>query len=427
MHGRRIVDLFAGAGGLAEGFRQQGFAVAAGTDIDPDACATFARSFPDAVTLHGDIRGAELRERLLDAARDVDVLVGGPPCQAFSQVRNHSRLIDDPRNSLYREFVAILGDLRPRAFMMENVPGMDQLGVREQVAADLSLDGEYRVLPQLMDAADFGVPQTRKRLLFLGVRSDLGEPPPTLRGTGATGAVKLVRVPGATRTTYAVDGDRTMAERLLDPDDGSIVSARQALGDLEFLRRGRRQSRASESSLPEPTSAYQRRMRAGAEALTNVNVPRMTDDTALRLAAIPSGGNHLDLDDALRQRYLTGQRWGQDNGTGRLGRRHYYAYRRLHPEMWSWTLNTKADSVYHYGAVRALSVREFARLQSFPDYFEFTTDPRRGPLTGRISGGAGHSLYRQVGNAVPPLLAAAAAEALHKVLVAAPDGRSDAA
>jgi DNA (cytosine-5)-methyltransferase 1 len=114
---------------------------------------------------------------------------------------------------------------------------------------------------------------------------------------------------------------------------------------------------------------------------------------------------------------LTGARWGPDAGNGRLSRRHYYAYRRLHPRFWCWTLNTKADSVYHYRAPRALSVREFARIQSFPDRFAFTTDPRRGNLHGRIDGGAAHSRYRQVGNAVPPLLARAIAEAVREALL----------
>ncbi len=124
------------------------------------------------------------------------------------------------------------------------------------------------------------------------------------------------------------------------------------------------------------------------------------------------------MPESLKGRYLTGALWGPNNGSARLGRQHYYAYRRLHPKIWSWTLNTKADSVYHYKHQRALSVREFARLQSFPDRFAFTVDQRRGELPGRISGGAGHSKYRQVGNAVPPLLARGIAEALYRVLTA---------
>jgi DNA (cytosine-5)-methyltransferase 1 len=159
-------------------------------------------------------------------------------------------------------------------------------------------------------------------------------------------------------------------------------------------------------------------MRLGARStLTNVSVPRINPDTVLRLEGIPPGGNHRNLAAELRRRYLTGARWGPDAGNGRLSRRHYYAYRRLHPNAWSWTLNTKADSVYHYSAARALSVREFARLQSFPDRFHFTTDPRKGDLPGRIAGGAAHSRYRQVGNAVPPLLAKAIASAVGAALV----------
>src|SRR2546426_9548261 len=127
--------------------------------------------------------------------------------------------------------------------------------------------------------------------------------------------------------------------------------------------------------------------------LHNTSVPRVNADTVLRLLNLPPGGNYRDLPEKLRKRYLTGELWGPHNGSGKLGRRHYYAYRKLHPRIWSWTLNTKADSVYHYEEPRALSVREFARLQSFPDTFVFTTDKRRGKLKGRIEGGAAHSRY----------------------------------
>jgi DNA (cytosine-5)-methyltransferase 1 len=158
-------------------------------------------------------------------------------------------------------------------------------------------------------------------------------------------------------------------------------------------------------------------MRQGVgEAIQNISVPRINADTRIRLSKLPPGGNFRDLPDELTRRYITGDLWGPSNGTGRLGRRHYYAYRRLHPGIWSWTLNTKADSVYHYRRPRALSVREFARLQSFPDRFVFTTDPRPGELPGRIDGGAAHSRYRQAGNAVPPLLARAIAMKLASLL-----------
>jgi DNA (cytosine-5)-methyltransferase 1 len=179
----KVLDLFCGAGGLAQGFRSAGFQIIGGADYDPDACSSFAANFPTADSIHGDIRTNAIRERIDHLANDADVIVGGPPCQAFSQVRNHSRIIQDPRNSLYREFVDVVKHAAPMAFVMENVPGLDQMGVKEQVLDDLSCEGAYVVRAQLLDAVDFGVPQTRKRLLFLGVRRDLRIAPPIPLGS----------------------------------------------------------------------------------------------------------------------------------------------------------------------------------------------------------------------------------------------------
>ena len=418
----KTVDLFCGAGGLAEGFRQAGYHSLGGADIDPDAVATFAANFPDAEAICGDLRSPGIFARTLGLAKRADVVIGGPPCQGFSQVRNHSRLIDDPKNSLYREFVRIIEEAGPRAFLMENVTGMDQMGVREQIFEDLSLRGMYRVRAQVVDAADFGVPQSRKRLLFIGLHASLNLEPPLLQGTGATAAMTLARRNGDLPVRYEVEATdslwaASLTSILEDPANVRIVTVAQAISDLRDLPIGGRDDSISFERLPPPESAYQAQMRqaAGAE-LKNVRVPRINPDTALRLQNIPQGGNHRDLPESLLKRYLSGQRWGQDTGTGLLSRRHFYAYRKLHPGVWAWTLNTKADSAYHYSVNRALSVREFARIQSFPDRFVITTDPRKGALPGRIDGGGAHSRYRQIGNAVPPLLARAVAENLRSVL-----------
>lgn len=418
-----VVDLFCGAGGLSEGFQQAGFRVLGGVDLDPDAMATFALNFPAAEALAGDMWDPKVRARVAELAEEADVLVGGPPCQAFSQVRNHTRLIVDPRNGLYREFVEILGRTLPKAFVMENVTGLDQMGARDQMVADLMLAGEYVVRAQVVDAADFGVPQTRRRILFLGIRRDLGLRPPVLQGTDATSSISLVRREPRGKVRYEVavqEGvlNANTLERLRDPWDDSIVTAEQAISDLEFLRVGNREDSVSLCEVCAPLSAYQLRMREELSGcLSNVQVPRINADTATRLQALPEGGNHRDLPDVLMDRFITGRPWGQSSGTGRLSRRHFYAYRRLHRLIWAWTLNTKADSVYHYAGSRALSVREFARLQSFPDRFVFATDPRPGRLAGRMDGGPAHSRYRQVGNAVPPLLVRAAATALAASLI----------
>lgn len=418
----KVADLFVGAGGISEGFRQAGFEIVAGSDIDPDALATFALNFPEAQAISGDLREACVREKVVDIARSADVLVGGPPCQAYSQVQNHTRLIDDPRNSLYREFVQIVRETLPKAFVMENVTGMDQMGVREQIRRDLTLDGEYVVRAQVLDAADFGVPQTRKRLIFAGLHRSLTNSVPVLQGTEATAHLALSRssVNGVTKYEVLAQSGETV-NRLLsaleDEEDLSVVSVHDALSDLTPLRPGRRSDTIEYSALGAPRSAYQRQLRESAgNTLTNVQVPRINPDTAMRLESIPEGGNYRDLSGVLTERYITGQRWGQDNGSGLLSRQHFYAYRRLHRAIWAWTLNTKADSAYHYASSRSLSVREFARLQSFPDRFVFTTDSRRGALLGRHDGGAAHSRYRQVGNAVPPILARAIAMNLSTAL-----------
>ena len=417
-----MVDLFAGAGGLAQGFHQEGFVTLAATDIDPDACATFRRNFPNALVVHGDIRKPEVKAALIEAGGVADIVVGGPPCQAFSQVRNHVRIIDDPRNALYKEFVDVVARVQPSAFLMENVTGIDQMGFREQIRSDLELSGEYRVLPQVIDAADVGTPQTRKRLVFIGVRNSLDIDPPLVEQSGITKAMSLDRVMRREHSSYEIGYLNDMFSpdliaRLHDPEDLTAVTAEQALSDLRRLPMGNRKDALPYKDFGPAQSAYQRMMRDGGEEnIYNVQVPRLREDTSMRLQAIPPGGNYRDLPEKLTQRNLTGEKWGHENGSGLLSRRHFYAYRRLHPDIWSWTLNTKADSVYHYEALRSLSVREFARLHSFPDRFVFTTDPRPGQLLGRVEGGAAHSRYRQVGNAVPPLLSRACARAIYNAV-----------
>lgn len=404
---RTAVDLFSGAGGLSRGLADAGFRVLAAADHDPDACATYRMNFQDAVLVEGDLTSDEKHEELVAAlaTNDLDLLAGGPPCQAYSQVRNHDRLIDDPRNRLYREFVSLLAELQPRALVLENVLGMNQLNggaVRRQIEQDLSLDGEYEVVSGVLDAGDFGTPQRRPRLVFIGIRVELGSP----CLPDGIGISRVLRNGHSGQPPKALaDIHEQLHKLLIDPEDSRIVTVRQALSDLV---------RPGEEYSSEPQSAYQRVVRRGSDFPQDHVPSRIRKDTQLRLKSIPPGGNVYDLPERLLKRYLNGEKWGPAGNGERLSRRHYYAYRRLHPDWLAWTANTKADFAYHYEALRGLSVREAARIQGFPDRFHFITAPPGTP--GQLKNGARHSRYRQVGNAVPPPLAAAIGRAVIKRL-----------
>lgn len=401
------VDLFCGAGGLSEGLRQAGFRLLAAADHDPDACQTYALNFQDVTLIEGDLTGRKKHEEVLAvvSGQRVDLLAGGPPCQAYSQVRNHDRLIDDPRNSLYRVFVGLLAELRPRALVLENVLGLSQLdggAVRRQIEDDLALDGKYTVVSGVLDAGDFGTPQRRPRLVFMGVRFDCGAPQLPV-GTGLSAALRNGHSGEPAKTL--LDTDPALYRMLLDPGDARAVTASQALSDLV-------DPGGDYSS--EAVSAYQRIMRRGSPYPQDHTPSRIRDDTRLRLEAIPPGGNIYDLPAGLRKRYLGAERWGPAGNGRQLARRHYYAYRRLHPDWLAWTANTKADFAYHYAQPRGLSVREAARIQGFPDRFHFVTAPPGTP--GQLKNGARHSRYRQVGNAVPPPVAKAIGRAVSAAL-----------
>ena len=416
----RCLDLFCGAGGLSEGFRQAGFHTVAANDADAWAGGTYALNHTPHGTkfVLGDIASAAVQEELLHHAGcgvPIDVITGGPPCQAFSQVRNHARIIDDARNSLYRHFVELLATVRPRMFVMENVPGLENLAggaIRRQIIEDLALDGEYRVESRVIDAAAFGVPQNRLRVVFIGVRSDLRAAPPFPSGAPVSELPGLDRVRAKKGYRYhhaKLDAGNPALDWLLDADCLELITVEQAIGDLAHLRPNpkllRRPSDAQICYGEEPSSAYQRARRAGSRALFNADVPSIREDTVARLKAIPQGGNFRDMPEELCARYLNGTKWGPELGRDNLSRKYFFAYRKLHPNHFSWTLNTKADCVYHYAWPRALTVREFARLHSFDDNYLFMHGDR-------------HSRYRQVGNAVPPLFARAIASAMIPVLQA---------
>ena len=165
----KMIDLFCGAGGLSLGFVQEGFTVALANDIESCCVDTYAHNHPETPRDHiiqGDIRNVVAELEQLVAGMQIDVVVGGPPCQGFSMA-NRQRLIDDPRNYLYKNYIEVVRRIQPKFFVMENVKGM--LGVANQVKEDFEAIG-YTVECRVFNAKDFGVPQNRERLIYIGNR-----------------------------------------------------------------------------------------------------------------------------------------------------------------------------------------------------------------------------------------------------------------
>ena len=356
------IDLFCGAGGLSEGFRQAGFRVLAGNDIDPFAADTFAASHAGAKLLPGPIEDISAHDLLSTAGinkGDLDCLIGGPPCQAFS-VYNHQRGMHDKRSGLFHEYLRIVEGLTPKWVVMENVTGITSAGngqAVEEILKRLSNLG-YDVETRILRAEEFGIPQERRRIFFLGNR--LGLPILWPKPTHGPGLKRFVNV-------------------------------RDAIGDLPPLRNGENPARP----LPyrtAPESEYQAVLRGSAIHVANHVAPCLAPINLERMKHIPEGGSWRDVPFELLPAGM--KRARRCDHTKRYGR--------LRNDGLSSTILTKCD--LHWGAYihpeqdRVLTVREAARLQSFPDWFDFA-----GPRTEQ---------YVQVGNAVPPLLAKQLGQAL---------------
>ena len=348
-----VIDLFCGAGGLSEGLRQAGFHVVAGNDFDAAAGATFVYNHPEATFLGGPIQEISADD-FLNAASvkrgDLDCLAGGPPCQGFS-VYNHQRGLHDERSHLFREYMRLVEGLLPKWVVMENVTGIFSAGGGSTVDAILEAFDSigYRVEYRVLKAEEYGVPQERRRVVFMGNRLGL----PIVWPQESHGEDRL-----------------------------PFTTIRDAIGDLPALTNGEDAGVANYRH--EPKSIYQSMMRSGSNAVKNHAAPKLGQVNLDRLAHIPPGGSWRDIPfDMLPAGMKKAKR---SDHTKRYGRMRWDGL--------SCTVLTKCD--IHWGAYihpdqeRAISVREAARLQSFPDWFEFT--------------GSKTEQYVQVGNAVPPLL-----------------------
>ncbi len=348
------VDLFCGAGGLSEGFRQAGFQVLAGNDIDPYAGETFAATHREAKFLPGPIESISA-SKLLSAAGllkgELDCLLGGPPCQGYS-VYNHQRGMHDARSHLFEEYLRIVEGVMPRWVVMENVTGITSIAngmVVRAILTSLRALG-YDVEPRLVRTEDYGIPQERRRILFVGNR--VGVPIPNLQATHGPGLAPF-------------------------------VSVWDAIGDLPRLRNGETAKDGSPYRF-EGKSEYQRELRQNGGGVFNHSAPKLAQINLARMEHIPEGGSWRDIPLNLLPAGM--KKAHRSDHTKRYGR--------LEKKGLASTILTKCD--LHWGAYihpeqdRSLTVREAARLQSFPDWFQF-----KGPRTEQ---------YVQVGNAVPPLL-----------------------
>lgn len=355
------IDLFCGAGGLSEGFRQAGYHIVAGNDFNEQAGETFAATHKEARFFPGPIQNWS-SDDFLKAGKlwpgKLDVMIGGPPCQGFS-VYNHQRGLHDERSGLYKEYLRLVDGLMPKWVVLENVTGMTSAGEGGAIAAiaqGLHSLG-YKVEARILKAEEYGIPQERRRIIFIGNRLNAPIPWPA----------------------------RTHGPGLLPH-----VNVRDAIGDLPPLRNG--EDRGVLAYAAEARGAYQTMMREGSRHIYNHAATKLAAVNERRMQFIPPGGSWRDIPFELLPEGM--KRAKRSDHTKRYGR--------LRWDGLASTILTKCD--VHWGAYihpeqdRGITVREAARFQSFPDWFEFK--------------GSKTEQYVQVGNAVPPLLGRRIAQAI---------------
>jgi DNA (cytosine-5)-methyltransferase 1 len=335
----KVVDLFSGCGGFSYGFENAGFHVVLGVDNDEVALQTFAANHTNSKALALDLHKDEAIDAIIDAVgtNKIDVIIAGPPCQGFSLTG--SRQEEDERNKLFYSVFKLAKRLQPKAVIIENVPGLAALYNGQAKKAILE---EFKKLDftsnfQVLYAPEYEVPQIRKRIFFVGLSSELG--------------------------TF------TFPKPILTEDN--FNTCKDAIDDLPTLEfdLGKEMDEYDKN----PISDYQKRMRNGNKILFNHVGTKHTDHVISVISQVPEGCNHKSL----------------PAGVGD-SRRFNEAWTRYHSQKPSKTIDTGHRNHFHYKLHRVPTVRESARLQSFPDCFVFYGNKTK--------------QNKQVGNAVPPLL-----------------------
>lgn len=339
------IDIFSGAGGLSYGAGMSGIDVRYAVEINPHAAASFAFNHKNAKVLTGDITKINTSELDL-GGQEVFVIMGGPPCQGFSMSNTMSRNMDNEKNFLYLQFVRFVRELKPKWFVLENVWGLTKMneGQTLEMIKESFVSLGYDVKWKVLWASDYGVPQKRFRCFIIGNRD-------------------------------GIDFEWPVAHK-------KIVTVGEALADLPPLVNGQMVDVLPYSIAYKDASAYAKMMRKRSPMAQQNYVSLNNDLVIKRYAYIPQGGNWRDIPDELMQNYADKSRC------------HSGIYKRLREDTPSVVIsNYRKSMIIHPTQDRGLSVREAARLQSFPDDFIF-----KGPHM---------SIQQQIGNAVPPLLSKA--------------------
>ncbi len=316
----KYIDLFCGAGGLSLGFDRAHFENVFAVEFNPEFAKTYSRNFPEHKLIVDDIRNIDdSRIKELVGDKDIDVIIGGPPCQGFSIAGNIGRtFIDDERNRLFLEFVRFVICIQPKMFVMENVAAMatHRKGktIESIVDAFESAGSGYKVKYEVLNSANYGIAQERRRVVVVGIRSD-------------------------------IVSDFSYPEKTEE-----VLTIKDVIDDLPKLVSGQ------ESTVPNHVA-----MKHSAQMLE-------------KMSYVKDGGNRMDIPEELRPK------------SGDI--RKYIRYDSTKPSV---CVTGDMRKIFHYEQNRALTARELARIQSFPDDFIFE--------------GASIQIQQQIGNAVPPKLA----------------------
>lgn len=384
----KFIDLFAGAGGLSCGLEMAGFQPILANEIVEQYAETYKKNNSGVEVIVGDVRQVselDLRRKLSLDAGELDLLAGGPPCQGFS-VNAPIRTLDDERNHLFKDFLRVAATLKPKAILIENVTGIIQLAkgkVVEQIYEVLQSLG-YTVEHRILFAGHYGVPQMRFRTIFIGIQQ--GE--------------KGIEFPQPTYNAKAIANFAGAKELCFDilPLFASALKKHttvwDAISDLPAIESGSRNEILDYAKVPQ--NEYQANLRRCSHKVWNHSCANLGKVNLERLKHIPQGGSWRDIPYDLLPAGM--KRARRSDHTKRYGR--------LHPDALCSTILTKCDphwgSFFHPEQDRVISVREAARIQSFPDHYKFT-----GSITQQ---------YEQVGNAVPPLMAKAIGESIKSMI-----------